>query len=144
MQGVQVRVAHPASSFPVAEQSDLAVAGWYRLIDQPPDSQVTPENILAPHRRRTLRRTQGQDAMLRIQDGADLNFAEHPGGAGWGPIGGNKRSQGTLGLPMHAALAVSGEGIPPGRPRIRYEAPVGLHLAHLLEESPADAVEPLE
>ena len=85
--------------------------------------------------------------MLRIQDGADLDFAEHPGCAGLGVIGRNKRSQGTPGLPKHAALAVSGEGIPPGLPRIRYEVPdgqVGLHLVHLPEESPADAVEPLE
>ena len=125
MQSVQVRVEHPTSSFPAAEQTDLAVVGCYRLTEQPPDPQVTPENILAPHRRRTLRRTQGQDAMLRIQDGTDLNFADHPGCAGLGPIGRNKRSQGTPGLPMHAALAVSGEGIPPGRPRIRYEAPDG-------------------
>ena len=115
VQSVQVRVEHPTSSFPAAERSELAVAGCYWLIDQPPDSQVKPENILAPHRRRTLRRTQGQDTMLRIQDGADLNFAEHPSCAGWGPIGRNKRSQGTPGLPMHAALAVSGPQAKHGR-----------------------------
>ena len=33
--------------------------GYCRLIDQPADSAVTPENILAPHRERTLGRMQG-------------------------------------------------------------------------------------
>ena len=33
---------------------------------------------------------------------------------------------------------------PPRRGEFRSAAPVGLHLAHLPEESPADAVEPLE
>ena len=163
MQSVQVQDEHPTSSFPAAEQSDLAVAGCYRLIEQPADSQVTPENIQAPHRRRTLRRTQGQDAMLRIQDGADLNFAEHPGCAGWGPIGRNKRSQGTPGLPMHTRWRSAGRasrrggrasgtrrrtGRSTGTGRSRSArhgaAPVGLHLVHLPEESPADAVEALE
>ena len=174
VQDVQVRVEYPTSSFSAGEQSDSAVAGCCRLIEQPADSQVTPENILAPHRRRTLRRTQGQDAMLRIQDGADLNFAEHPGCAGWGPIGRNKRSQGAPGLPMHAALdgvrpmsvtdreadvfALFVERraarvalrwrslplVPPRRGEFRGAAPVGLLLVHLPEESPADAVEPLE
>ena len=52
--------------------------------------------------------------MLCVQDGTELNFAEHPGCAGLGYIGKNKRSEGTLGLHMHSTLAVSPEGIPLG------------------------------
>ena len=143
MQSVQVRVEHPTSSFPAAEPSDLAVAGCYRLIEQPADSQVTPENILAPHRRRTLRRTQGQDALLRIQDGADLNFAEHPGCAGWARSAGTSAPKARRACPCMRrwrSLPLA----PPRRGEFRGAAPVGLHLAHLPEESPADAVEPLE
>ena len=41
-----------------------AVKGYYRLIDQPVSSAVTPGNILAPHRARTLQRMRGQDTVL--------------------------------------------------------------------------------
>ena len=50
-----------------------------------------------------------QAAVLCIQDGTDLNFAEHPGCVGLGYIGKNKGSAGTLGLHMHATLVVNGE-----------------------------------
>ncbi len=123
---VRMQAEAPTKSFPGAAQKDLAaVRGYYRLIDQPADSAVTPENILAPHRERTLGRMQGQTTVLCIQDGTDLNFAEHPGCVGLGYIGKNKRSAGTLGLHMHSTLVVNGEGIPLGVPQIQYEAPDG-------------------
>ena len=116
----------PAKSFPGAAECDHAqVRGYYRFIDHPADSAVTPENMLAPHRRRTLERMRGQSAVLCIQDGTDLNFAAHPGCAGLGQIGRNKGSKGTLGLHMHSTLVVNGEGIPLGVPQIQYEAPDG-------------------
>ena len=40
------------------------VKGHYRLIDQPADSAVTVDNILAPHREQTLRRMQAHDTVL--------------------------------------------------------------------------------
>ena len=123
---VRMQAEAPTKSFPGAAQKDLAaVRGYYRLIDQPADSAVTPENILAPHRERTLGRMQGQATVLCIQDGTDLNFAEHPGCVGLGYIGKNKRSAGTLGLHMHSTLVVNGEGLPLGVPQIQYEAPDG-------------------
>ena len=116
----------PEKSFPGAAQCDHAqVRGYYRFIDQPADSAVTPENMLAPHRQRTLERMRGQSAVLCIQDGTDLNFAAHGGCVGLGQIGRNKGSKGTLGLHMHSTLAVNGEGIPLGVPQIQYEAPDG-------------------
>ena len=55
VKSVTVQADAPMASFPSAAQSDKAlVRGYYRLIDQPDDSQLTPENILAPHRARTL------------------------------------------------------------------------------------------
>ena len=114
------------ASIPAAAQGlRAAVKGHYRLIDQPDDSAVTPQNILAPHRQRTLRRLQAERTVLCVQDGTELNFAEHPGCAGLGYIGKNKRSEGTLGLHMHATLAVSPEGIPLGLLHIQYDAPDG-------------------
>ena len=123
---VDTQAQAPTKSFPGAAQSDQAqVRGYYRFIDQPADSAVTPGNILAPHRRRTQERMRGQSAVLCIQDGTDLNFAAHPGCTGLGCIGKNRGSQGTLGLHMHSTLVVNGEGIPLGVPQIQYEAPDG-------------------
>ena len=126
VQTAQMQAAAPMASIPAAAQGlRAAVKGHYRLIDQPDDSAVTPQNILAPHRQRTLRRLQAERTVLCVQDGTELNFAEHPGCAGLGYIGKNKRSEGTLGLHMHSTLAVSPEGIPLGLLQIQYDAPDG-------------------
>ena len=126
VQSVTLQAAAPTKSFPAAAQGDLAaVRGYYRMIDQPADSAVTPENILAPHRERTLQRMQGQHTVLCLQDGTDLNFAEHPGCVGLGLISKNKGSAGTLGIHMHSTLVVNGEGLPLGVPQIQYAAPDG-------------------
>ena len=114
----------PGAAFTsAAQKDDAAVAGYYRMIEHPPESEVTPENILAPHRARTLRRMTGQQTVLLVQDGTDLNFATHPGCRGLGIIGKNKGSSGTLGLHMHTTLAVAADGVPLGVPRIEYDAP---------------------
>ena len=69
---MRMQAEAPTKSFPGAAQKDLAaVRGYYRLIDQPAESAVTPENILAPHREGTLGRMQGQATVLCIQDGTE-------------------------------------------------------------------------
>ena len=58
------------------------IKGHYRLIDQPDKSEVTVDNILAPHRRRTVRRMQSEETVLLAQDTTVLNFfasARYPG-----------------------------------------------------------------
>ena len=126
VQTARMQAAAPMASIPAAAQGQrAAVKGHYRLIDQPDESAVSPENILAPHRQRTLQRMQAESVVLCVQDGTDLNFAEHPGCAGLGLIGKNQASQGTLGLHMHSTLAVSPQGIPLGLLKIQYEAPDG-------------------
>lgn len=91
-----------------------AVKGYYRLIDQPASSAVTPANILAPHRARTVQRMRGQQTVLCIQDGTDFNFATRPHCEGLGIIGRNQTTSETLGLHLHLTLAVTGEGLPLG------------------------------
>ena len=116
----------PGAAFAGAARSDAAaVSGYYRMIEHPPESEVTPENILAPHRERTMRRMAGRKTVLLAQDGSDLNFATHPGCRGLGIISKSKGSSGTLGLHMHTTLAVGADGIPLGIPRIEYDAPDG-------------------
>ena len=111
--------------FSAACGDEAAVKGYYRMIDRPDESALTPEAMLAIHRDRTLRRMRKQPTVLCIQDGTDLNFATHHGCVGLGIISKNKGSSGTLGLHMHATFAVNHEGIPLGVPRIEFDAPDG-------------------
>ena len=100
-----------------------AVKGYYRLIDHPDESQVTPEHIVAPHRARTLERMRAHDTVLCIQDGSDLNFATRPGCEGLGIIGRNQTTAKTLGLHLHLTFAVSGAGLPLGVMRCGFDEP---------------------
>ena len=100
-----------------------AMKGYYRLIDHPDESQVTPEHIVAPHRARTIERMRGHDTVLCIQDGTDLNFATRPGCEGLSIIGRNQTSAKTLGLHLHLTLAVSGAGLPLGVLRCGFDEP---------------------
>jgi hypothetical protein len=58
-----------------------AVNGWgdtqaaYRFFD---NSQVTPEQILRPHRQATVRRMQEQAVVLLVQDTTELDYTAHP------------------------------------------------------------------
>lgn len=107
----------------VAQGDPAAVKGYYRLIDQPEDSAVTVENILAPHARRTRQRMQGQRTVLCIQDGSDLNFTRHGQCEGLGVIGRNQTGATARGLHLHATLAVSETGLPLGVLRAKLDAP---------------------
>ena len=99
-----------------------AVKGYYRLIDHPAKSQVTPANIVAPHRERTVQRMREHDTVLYIQDGTDLHFATRPGCEGLSIIGRYQTSAETLGLHLHLTLAVSGAGLPLGVLRCGFDA----------------------
>ena len=124
-----------------ASHDRAAVKGYYRLIDQPVSSAVTPGNILAPHRARTLQRMRGQDTVLCIQDGTDLNFATRPNCEGLGIIGRNQTVSKTLGLHLHLTLAVDGAGLPLGVLRCGFEAPPGGAARPADEPPPAAAQE---
>ena len=100
-----------------------AVKGYYRLIEHPEESQVTPEHIVAPHRARTIERMRAHDTVLCIQDGTDLSFATRPGCEGLSIIGRNQTSAKTLGLHLHLTLAVSGAGLPLGVMRCGFDEP---------------------
>ncbi len=103
----RVQAQAPQASFPGAAQPDRAlVKGYYRLMDRPDDTQVTPGRILAPHRARTLQRRQQARRVLCVQDGTALNCADHPGCAGLGLIGRNRAAAGTQGLHMHFLLVL--------------------------------------
>ena len=86
------------------------VKGHYRLIDQPADSEVTVENILKPHRQRTLRRMGAHQMVLCIQDGTLMNFTRRGQTQGLAAIGSNQTGAVARGLHLHTTLAVNPEG----------------------------------
>ena len=50
--------------------NNAAVDGFYRLIEHPSESDVTVENILAPHRARSIARMRGRGRYLRSRTAA--------------------------------------------------------------------------
>ena len=99
-----------------------AVQGYYRFIGKPDTSAVTPENILAPHRARTIERMRTQSTVLCVQDGTDINFASRPQCEGLEVIGRNQTTAKTQGVHLHATLAHSPAGLPLGLLRCAYGA----------------------
>jgi hypothetical protein len=114
----------PGVSFSSVEKGNwAAVKGFYRMIDHPDDSEVTPEAILAPHRQRTVERMMAQPLVLCIQDGSDLNFSGLEECRGLGRIGTNQTGAGSQGLHLHSMLAVTPDGLPLGVLNARCQAP---------------------
>ena len=122
VRSAQLLASCPGHAFTGAPDR-AAVKGYYRLIDHPDESQVTPEHIVAPHRARTIERMRAHDTVLCIQDGTDLSFATRPGCEGLSIIGRNQTTAKTRGLHLHLTLAVSGAGLPLGVLRCGFDAP---------------------
>ena len=100
-----------------------ALKAAYRFIDSPDKDAVTMENILAPHRERTIQRMQGQRTVLCIQDGSDLTYTSLPQCAGLGVTGKNQTGAQGRGLHLHTTFVVSGSGTPLGILRTDCTAP---------------------
>jgi hypothetical protein len=107
----------------VAKGDWPAVKAYYRMIDQPETSAVNMSNILAPHRRRTIRRMQGQKTVLCVQDGSDLNYTNLSQCEGLGEMGSNQTDAKSRGLHMHSTLALAPNGLPLGVLRAQCIAP---------------------
>lgn len=107
----------------VAKGDWAAVKAYYRMIDQPEDSAVNLSNILAPHRKRTVRRMMGQKTVLCLQDGSDLNYTNLDQCEGLGEMGANQTGAKSRGLHLHSTLAVAPNGLPLGVLRAQCTAP---------------------
>lgn len=107
----------------VAKGDWPAVKAYYRMIDQPDDSAVSLPNILAPHRRRTVRRMMGQKVVLCVQDGSDLEYNSLDQCEGLGVIGTNQTGAKSRGLHLHSTLAIAPNGLPLGVLRADCKAP---------------------
>ena len=109
----------------VAKGDWAAVKAYYRLIDQPEESAVSMPGILAPHRRRTVRRMKGQKTVLCVQDGSDLEYTNLDQCEGLGEMGTNQTGAKSRGLHLHSTLAVAPNGVPLGVVRADCGAPEG-------------------
>jgi hypothetical protein len=108
----------------VAQGDRAAIKGYYRLIDQPDDSQASMEAILAPHRRRTVQRMKAQATVLCVMDGSDANYAGRPQCQGLGSIGTNQTGAQSMGLHLHSTLALTTAGLPLGVLGAQCAAPI--------------------
>jgi hypothetical protein len=100
---------HPTAAIPQACGSWPGTKAAYRFFD---NDAVQPETILAAHVQATVQRMQAHRVVLCAQDTTTLNYSTHPQTRGLGPISNNRDK--TLGLFLHATLALSPAGQPLG------------------------------
>ena len=98
----------------VAKGDWPAVKAYYRMIDQPEESAVNMSNIMEPHRGRTTRRMKGQQTVLCIQDGSDLNYTNLDQCKDLGVTGTNQTGSKSRGMHLHSTIAVAPNGLPLG------------------------------
>ena len=126
-----VNVAAAKAEVPDRAFSGVAKGDWpatkayYRMIDQPEESAVSMSSILAPHRKRTVRRMKGQKTVLCLQDGSDLVYTNLDKCEGLGEIGTNQTGAKSRGLHLHSTFAVAPNGLPLGVLRAQCAAPKG-------------------
>lgn len=119
-----MKAKDPTRSFCGAAEGDRQkINAYYRFIDRPDESAVNMENILAPHRKQTLRRMKGQRTVLCVSDGSDLNYDTLDSCEGLGYIGANQTTTKTRGLHLHSTLALTTSGLPLGVLASQCDAP---------------------
>ena len=139
--GARAKAEKPGRAFSSVAQGDWpAVKAYYRMIDQPEESAVSMPNILAPHREQTVRRVKGQQTVLCIQDGTDVDYNGLAECKGLGVIGTNQTGALSRGLHLHTTLAVATNGLPLGVLRSECTAP---QLKSPDDKRPAGAI-PIE
>ena len=84
-----------------------AVKAAYRALSS---EAFAPEALRQAQQDACVKRLAEEPVVLAIQDTSDLNFTEHPGMAGRGPLPGPEQ----WGLLLHSVLAVCEEGVPLG------------------------------
>ncbi|MDO9262596.1 MAG: IS4 family transposase [Desulfosalsimonadaceae bacterium] len=119
-----LKAKEPGRAFSgVAEGDWAAVKGYYRLIDHADESAVTMDNILLPHRGRTIQRMKAQNTVLCIQDGTDLDYSGLNQCEGLDVIGTNQTGGKSKGLHLHCTIAVTTDGLPLGVLRAQHVVP---------------------
>ncbi len=111
----QAKGQSPGRSFSGVFDGEWAkTKATYRFLDKPDESAVNMENILAPHRARTVRRMMAQETVLCIQDGSELNYTNLKQCQGLGFLKANQTGAKTKGLNLHSTFTVTPGGLPLG------------------------------
>lgn len=119
-----IKAQTPTRAFCGAAKGDqAAMKGYYRMIEQPDDSALTMDNILAPHRQQTARRMMTQKTVLCLQDGSELNYTNLDSCTGLGELKANQTGAKTYGLNLHSTFAVTSNGLPLGVLKAQCQAP---------------------
>jgi hypothetical protein len=117
--------APDASITEVLKGDKAGIKGYYRMIEKPDESAFTMKNVLAPHRKQTIRRMQGQRTVLCIQDTSTLNYTHLEDCEGLDEItGGNQTGVIPKGLFLHSTFVTDVNGLPLGILKSRTISPV--------------------
>ena len=113
----------PTAAIPQACGTWGRTKAAYRFFD---NEAVAPEAILAAHVQATVQRMQAHPVVLCVQDTTTLNYSTHRQTRGLGPISNNRDK--TLGLFLHATLALTPAGQPLGLLQAQTWARSGRHF----------------
>lgn len=105
----------PSSSYSKAAQgNENDIEGYYNFLGNE-SKKITPEAILAQHKKNTLCKMAFFPQVIVAHDSTSLNFSGLKHTKGLGRIGKNDKSEsGTLGLSMHTSFAMTIDGLPIG------------------------------
>ena len=98
-----------------------AIRAYYRLLDPPDPTAIRPEDLVAPHRQRTIERMRGQDRVLCLIDETKINYSRLASCDGLDTIGRNQTSSEAQGVRLHASVPVTEKGLPLGVIRCGFE-----------------------
>jgi hypothetical protein len=94
---------HPDQSIPKSCGDWASTKAAYRFFE---NEHVTRDALLEPHIQQTLKRQEGRQDVLAIEDTTYLNYTAHPETQDLGPIG---TAEGLQGLVVHNTMAVDAQ-----------------------------------
>jgi hypothetical protein len=107
MRTVQTFFKRPNASIPEASESAAEMQAIYGLLSAP---TTCPEAIRAAHGAATVKRIEGCEEVLIVQDSSELSFNTLQATEGLGPLSGKY----SRGLMMHSAMVTDLTGVPQG------------------------------
>jgi len=106
---------NPSESYSHSVNGNWAqTKAYYRMIDKPDDSAFNMENILKPHKDRTIERMKSQNVALCLQDDCEINYSNLNDCEGLGFLKANQTGAEMMGLVLTTTLCVTTNGLPLG------------------------------
>jgi len=106
---------NPSESYSHAVNGDWKqTKAYYRMIDKPDDSAFSMENILKPHKTRTINRIKSQNIALCLQDDCEINYSTLNNCEGLGFLKSNQTGAKMMGIVLTSTFCVTTNGLPLG------------------------------